>query len=61
MQIGAEDVHYNGHRVELFYEELRPLYGDQAERLRLIVQPGVRHECTPEMWANAIDWLEKHL
>lgn len=61
MQIGAEDVHYDGHRVELFYEELRGLYGDQAERLRLIVHPGVGHECTPEMWANAVAWLEKYL
>ena len=61
MQIGAEDVHYDCGSVELFYEELRPLYGDQAERLRLIVYPGVGHECTPEMWANAVAWLEKYL
>ena len=61
MQIGADDVHYDVHRVELFCEELRGLYGDQAERLRLIVHPGIGHECTPEMWANAVAWLEKYL
>ncbi len=61
MQVGAEDAHYKVQRVELFYEELRPLYGNQAERLRLIVQPGVGHECTPEMWANAIAWLDAYL
>jgi pimeloyl-ACP methyl ester carboxylesterase len=61
MQIGAEDVHYNCRRVEIFYEELRELYGDQAERLRLIVYPFVGHECTPEMWANAVAWLGKYL
>jgi pimeloyl-ACP methyl ester carboxylesterase len=61
MQVGAEDVHYNVRRVELFYRELRELYGDQAERLRLIVHAGVGHECTPEMWASAVAWLEKYL
>jgi pimeloyl-ACP methyl ester carboxylesterase len=61
MQIGADDPHYDGRRVELFYEELRELYGDQAERVRLIVHPGVAHEFTAEMWANAIAWLETYL
>ncbi|MHB8059585.1 MAG: alpha/beta hydrolase family protein [Gaiellaceae bacterium] len=61
MQIGAEDVHYDCGSVELFYEELRPLYGDESERLGLIVQPGIGHECTPEMWANTLAWLEKYL
>jgi dienelactone hydrolase len=57
MQIGAEDSHYDGARVERFYEELRPLYGDDPERLRLIVHPGVGHDFTAEMWANAVAWL----
>ena len=61
MQIGGEDRHYNGARVESFYEELRPLYGNESERLGLIVHPGVGHELTAEMWANAVAWLEKYL
>ena len=61
MQIGGEDRHYDGARVELFYEQLRPLYGDESERLGLIVHPGVGHELTAEMWANAVAWLEKYL
>jgi len=61
MQIGGEDRHYDGARVESFYEELRPLYGDENERVSLIVHPGVGHELTAEMWANAVAWLEKYL
>ena len=61
MQIGGEDSHYNGARVESFYEELRPLYGDESERLGLIVHPGVAHEFTAEMWASSLAWLEKYL
>lgn len=60
MQIGGEDRHYDGARVERFYEQLRPLYGDERERLGLIVHPGVGHECTSEMWTNAVAWLEKY-
>lgn len=61
MQIGGEDSHYDGARVESFYEQLRPLYGDESERLGLIVHPGVGHELTAEMWANSVAWLEKYL
>lgn len=61
MQIGGEDRHYAGARVERFYEELRPLYRDESERLALIVHRGVGHELTAEMWANAVAWLEKYL
>jgi Dienelactone hydrolase and related enzymes len=61
MQIGGEDRHYDGARVERFYEQLRPLYGDESERLGLIVHPGVGHELSAEMWANAVAWLEKYL
>jgi hypothetical protein len=60
-QIGGADLHYNGARVERFYEELRPLYGDSAERARLIVYPGVAHEFTGEMWTAALGWLETYL
>jgi predicted esterase len=42
-------------------EELRELYSDQAERVGLLVYPGVGHECTPEMWASAVAWLETYL
>ncbi|MGD0167668.1 MAG: alpha/beta fold hydrolase [Gaiellaceae bacterium] len=61
MQIGAEDTHYDRARVERFYEELRMLYGDSAERVRLIVHPRIAHEFTAEMWANAVAWLETYL
>jgi hypothetical protein len=61
MQIGGKDRHYDGARVERFYEELRPFYGDESERLGLIVHPGVGHELSAEMWANAVAWLEKFL
>lgn len=27
----------------------------------VIVHPGVGHECTPEMWANAVAWLDTYL
>jgi len=60
MQIGAEDAQCDGAQIERFCEELRELYGNQAERLRLIVHPGVGHEFTAEMWANAVAWLEKY-
>jgi hypothetical protein len=58
-EIGAEDRHYDGARVERFYDELRELYDEESERL--IVHPGVAHELTAEMWANAVAWLEKYL
>jgi dienelactone hydrolase len=61
IQIGAEDNHYDGGRVERFCEQLLPLYGDDSERLHLIVHPGVGHELTPGMWANAVAWLDAHL
>jgi len=54
----GEGRHYDGARVERFYEELRPLYGDDSERVGLIVHRGVGHEFTAEMWANAVSWLE---
>jgi len=60
MQIGAEDAQCDGAQIERFCEGLRELYGNQAERLRLIVHPGVGHEFTAEMWANAVAWLEKY-
>ena len=61
MQIGGEDTHYDGARVERFYEELRPLYGDESERVDMIVHPGVGHDFTAEMWVSAVAWLEKYL
>jgi pimeloyl-ACP methyl ester carboxylesterase len=60
MQVGAEDRHYDPARVASFYDELRPLY-DDADRLELVVHPGVAHEFTDEMWARALGWLERHL
>ena len=31
------------------------------EALRLFVDPGVGHACTPAMWAQAHVWLDAHL
>ena len=61
MQIGSEDAQCDGAQIERFCEGLRELYGDEPERVRLIVHPGVGHELTAEMWANAVAWLEKYL
>lgn len=60
LQIGAEDTQSDGTQIERFCEELRELY-DEPERVRLVVHPGVGHELTAEMWANAVVWLEKYL
>jgi hypothetical protein len=61
MQIGAEDAQCDGAQIGRFCEELRGLYGDELERVRLIVHPGVGHEFTAEMWASAVAWLETYL
>lgn len=61
VQIGAEDAQCDSAQIERFCEELRELYGDEPERVRLIVHSGVGHELTSEMWANAVAWLETYL
>ena len=60
-QIGDIDTHYNGERVKRFFDMLRPLYGSDSDRARLIVHPGVAHDFTAEMWANALAWFETYL
>jgi dienelactone hydrolase len=43
-----------------FQEHLYKLYG-KPENFRGILYPGVGHQYTPEMWAETLAWLKKHL
>jgi len=61
VQIAGKDNHYNVQRVEPFCRELQKLYGDQANRVKLIVHQDVAHEFTTEMWTNGVEWLQTHL
>lgn len=43
-----------------FYRQLRPTYSACPERLRLGIYPAI-HMVTPEMEADAVAWISKHL
>jgi hypothetical protein len=46
--------------VNQFQEELYKLYGRQQD-FRGVVYPGVGHALTPEMWREALQWLQQKL
>jgi dienelactone hydrolase len=46
--------------INAFQEYLYKLYG-KTENFRGLEYKGVRHEYTPEMWTETLNWLKKHL
>lgn len=46
--------------INAFQERLYKLYG-KGENFRGVVYPGVRHEYTPTMWEETVNWLKTHL
>ena len=42
-------------------EALKPLYGRQADRLVVHLQPNTPHRFTPEMQENSLHWFQKYL
>lgn len=46
--------------INAFQADLYRLYGKQ-QNFRGLLYPGVDHTYTPEMWAETLRWLEKHL
>ncbi len=61
IQIGGLDIHLNPERVATFHSVLMPHYRETPEKLALIVEENVGHECTAGMIDNALNWLSVHL
>jgi len=61
IQIGEQDIHFNGKRVANFYQELLPHYREAPDRLKFIAHENIAHEITATMWRNVTSWLQKHL
>lgn len=47
-------------KINEFQEHLYRLYGKE-DAFRGLVYPGVGHSYTPEMWAETLGWLKRHL
>jgi uncharacterized protein len=60
-QSGADDKQVPPDGGERFVALLRPIYDDQAERLRVNLQPATAHQFTPEMWQESLRWFRVHL
>ena len=60
-QSGAVDKQVPPDGGERFVAALKPLYGDQADRLVVNLEPDVPHKFTPLMLENSIQWFAKYL
>lgn len=60
-QSGADDRQVPPDGGARFVEALKPIYGKQANRLTVNLQPNTPHRFTPEMLENSIAWFEAHL
>lgn len=61
MQVGGADGHFNLEKLKCYYEVMKSRYKDDASLINLLIYEGVAHSITPQMWENAMLWLEKHL
>jgi dienelactone hydrolase len=46
--------------INAFQEDVYKCYG-KKQNFRGVLYPGINHTYTPEMWAETLRWLEKHL
>ena len=60
-QCGAADKQVPPDGGARFIAALKPLYGDQADRLVVNLEPDVPHRFTPLMLENSVQWFVKHL
>ncbi len=60
-QSGAADKQVPGDGGTRFVAALKPIYGDQADRLVVNLEPEVPHKFTPLMLQNSISWFSKFL
>lgn len=60
-QSGAVDKQVPPDGGTRFVVALKPLYGDQADRLVVNLEPDVAHRFTPLMLENSIQWFTKFL
>jgi|LakMenEpi03Aug12_release.lakeMendotaPanAssembly.Ray.scaffolds.fasta_scaffold07403_7 dienelactone hydrolase len=60
-QSGAVDKQVPPDGGAKFVAALKPLYGEQAERLVVNLEPDVPHRFTPLMLENSIQWFAKYL
>ena len=60
-QSGAVDKQVPPDGGARFVAALKPLYGDQADRLVVNLEPDVPHKFTPLMLENSIQWFVKYL
>ena len=60
-QSGAVDKQVPPDGGTRFIAALKPLYGEQADRLVVNREPEVAHRFTPQMLENSIQWFTKHL
>jgi uncharacterized protein len=60
-QSGADDRQVPPDGGERFVAALRPIYGRDAERLKVNLQPGTPHRFTPEMMTNSVAWFKTYL
>ena len=44
-----------------FVEQLKPIYGNLADRLVVNLQPNTAHRFTPEMLKNSLHWFQTYL
>lgn len=60
-QSGAVDKQVPPDGGTRFIAALKPVYGEQADRLVVNLEPEVAHRFTPQMLENSIQWFTKHL
>jgi uncharacterized protein len=60
-QSGADDRQVPPDGGERFVAALKPLYGKQADRLRVNLQPNTVHRFTPQMWQQSLEWFRTYL
>ncbi len=60
-QCGAVDQQVPPDGATRFVAALKPLYGEQAGRLVVNLEPDVPHRFTPLMLTNSVQWFTQHL
>ncbi|MFN3651724.1 MAG: alpha/beta hydrolase family protein [Armatimonadota bacterium] len=60
-QSGADDRQVPPDAGERFVAALKPIYGADADRLKVNLFPNVGHAFPPEMWTASLAWFEQHL
>lgn len=60
-QSGAEDKIVPSDGATRFVEQLKPIYGKQADRLVVNLQTNTPHRFTPEMLENSLRWFQTYL